>query len=114
MKNFIALSILAPAVMCLLAGCAGQKYQPTKSGFLSHYHHMTPVDATTSRYVDALRLASYNKFKITSVQVLVKSYDGRPITAEQQKKITDYIRTSITAALQDRYPVVESPSTDTA
>jgi hypothetical protein len=114
MRNTIALLISAPAVICLLAGCAGQKYQPVKSGFLSKYQEMQRVDDTTSRYVNAARLASYNKFRITSVQVLVKSYDGRPITAEQQKKISDYIRTSITSALQDKYPVVESPAADTA
>jgi len=114
MKNTIIPLFSAAAGICLLAGCAGQKYQAPKSGFLSHYHHMTPVDATTSRYVDAPRLRAYKKFRLASVQVLVKSYNGQPLTAEQQKRMTDYLRASITSALQDKYPVVESPSTDTA
>lgn len=113
MKNTIAL-LFSAAGICLLAGCAGQKYQPVQSGFLSRYHHLTPVDATTTRYVDAPRLASYNKFRIIAVQVLVKDYDGKPLTADQQKKMTDYLRASLTSALQDKYPVVEAPSTDTA
>jgi len=104
----------AAAVLCLMGGCAGQKYQPAQSGFLSQYHHMTAVDATTSRYVDATRLATYNRFKISSVNILVRSYNGQAITAEQQKQMSDYVRASITSALQDKYPVVETSSTDTA
>jgi len=114
MKKNIALLVSTTAAVFLVGGCAGQKYQPVKSGFLSQYHHMTPVDATTSRYVNAPRLASYNKFKITSAQVLVHSYNGRPITQEQQNRIADYIRASITKALQDKYPVVDASSADTA
>lgn len=114
MKNTIALLISATAGIYLLAGCAGQKQQPVSSGFLSHYHHLKPVDATTSRYVDGPRLATYNKFKIVSVQILVKEYNGRPITAEQKKTMADYIRASLTSALQSKYPVVETSSTDTA
>lgn len=114
MKNTTALMLSAAAAVGLLAGCAGQKHTHAHSGFLSHYHHLTPVDATTSRYVNAPRLATYNKFKIASIQILVKEYDGKPITAEQKKRMTDYIRTSLTSALQSKYPVVENPSTDTA
>jgi len=114
MKTSITFLFSAAAGLCLLAGCAGTKYTPTQSGFLSQYHHMTPVDATTTRYVDAPRLATYNKFKITSVAVLTKSYNGRPLTAEQQQRMTDYIRASVTAALQDKYPIVAASSTDTA
>jgi hypothetical protein len=114
MRRTTALLFSTAVGICLLGGCAGQKYQPTKSGFLSQYHHMTPVDATTSRYVDAPRLRVYNKFKISSVQVLVKNYNGQPLTAEQQNKMTDYIRASITSALQDKYPVVQSSSAETA
>jgi hypothetical protein len=114
MKTTTALLITSVAGVCLFVGCAGQTYQPRKSGFLSHYHHMTKVDDTTSRYVNAPRLATYNKFKIVSVQVLTQSYNGKPITPEQQKRIADYLRSSITTALQDKYPVVDAPSTDTA
>jgi len=98
----------------LLTGCAGQKQQPTRSGFLSRYHHLESVDGTTSRYVDAARLKSYNKFKIASVQVPLKTYNGKAVTLEQQKKIADYLRSSLTTALQSKYSVVETPSTDTA
>ena len=113
-KNAIALCLGTVAGLGLLVGCAGHKNLPAQSGFLSHYHHLTPVDATTSRYVDAPRLKSYNKFKISSVQVLVKNYNGQPLTDAQQIKMTDHIRASVTSALKDKYPVVEAPSTDTA
>ena len=114
MKNSIAMLCGAAAGLGLFAGCAAQKPQPVRTGFLSQYHHLTKVDATTSRYVDVARLASYNKFKISSVNVVLTAYNGQPVTAEQQKKIADYVRASITSALRDRYPVVESASTDTA
>jgi len=114
MKNTVALLFGAAAGLCLLGGCAGQKVQPVKSGFLSHYHHMTAVDATTSRYVDVPRLTSYNKFRISAATVLLQHYNGQPITVAQQTKMSDYLRLSITSALQDKYPVVDAPSTDTA
>ncbi|MHC1764512.1 MAG: DUF3313 family protein [Verrucomicrobiia bacterium] len=116
MKQTVALLITTAAGVLLLAGCASssEPYRPGQSGYLSHYHHMTPVDATTSRYVDAPRLKSYNKFKISSIDVLIKDYNGKPITPEQKARMANYIRDSITSALQDKYPVVDAPSTDTA
>jgi len=117
MRDPKSLLLGAAAALFLLAGCATDKdksFTPGRSGYLSHYHHLTPVDATTSRYVDVPRLKSYNKFKISSIDILVKQYNGQPLTAEQQKKMADYVRTAITSALQDKYPVVDAPSTDTA
>jgi hypothetical protein len=114
MQNPIPMVLTAAGCVCLLAGCAGKTFEPGHSGYLSHYHHLEKVDETTSRYIDVPRLSSYNKFKITSVQILVNKYNGQPITAEQQQKMANYIRSSITSALQDRYPVVDAPSTDTA
>jgi hypothetical protein len=108
------LLLTVAAGIALITGCAGQKQQPTQSGFLSQYHHLKAVDDTTSRYVDAARLKSYNKFKIASVRVPLKTYNGKPVTPEQQKRIADYLRTSLTTALQSKYSVVETPSTDTA
>lgn len=114
MKNPNPLLFTAAVCIGLLSGCAGHKAAPVQTGFLTQYHHLAPVDATTSRYVDAQRLGTYNKFKLASVKVLVKDYNGQPITAEQQKAMVDHIRASITSALQDKYPVVETSSTDTA
>src|SRR6185503_9134709 len=106
MKKIIASLSSIATVIGLLAGCAGQKHVHETSGFLSHYHHLKPIDETTSRYVDVPRLATYNKFKISSIQVLTKEYNGKPMTEEQKKKIADYVRASLTTALQDKYPVV--------
>lgn len=114
MKNPTVLVLTSIASVCLLTGCASKPYRPGQSGYLSHYHHMTPVDATTSRYVDSARLTSYNKFKISSVDILTKNYNGQPITPEQQARMANYIRESIITALADKYPIVTAPSTDTA
>lgn len=114
MKNPIALLFSTSAALCLLAGCASHKFQPTRADFLSTYNNLVTIDDTTSRYVNAKRLAMYSEFRITSVQVLVKDYDGQPITAEQQKKIADFVRASLTSALQDKYPVVNAPTGNSA
>ncbi len=100
--------------MCLLAGCAGQKFQAVPSGFLSTYEHLKPVDTMTWRYVDAPRLAIYTQFKIAPVEILVKNYNGRPVTPEQKQRMADYIRSSVIAALEKSYAIVDGPSPETA
>lgn len=113
MKQPIALLLIA-ASLCVLPGCSSKNYRPGNSGYLSQYHHLEKVDDTTSRYVNVDRLKQYNKFKISSVEILTRNYNGKPITTEQQAKMAAYVRNAITTTLGDRYPVVDSPSTDTA
>jgi hypothetical protein len=114
MKQVIALSLIA-AGLCLLPACANTKtFKPGYSGYLSQYHHLQKVDETTSRYINVDRLKQYNKFKISSVEILTKNYNGKAITPEQQAKMAAYVRTAITTALGDKYPVVDAPGTDTA
>ena len=113
MKQTIQLLLIA-AGLCVLSACATKTFEPGRSGYLSHYHHLKKVDATTSRYINVDRLKQYNKFKISSIQILTKAYNGKPITPEQQAKMAAYIRNATVTALGDKYPVVDAPSTDTA
>jgi len=91
----------------LLAGCAGTPLPPKRSGFLYNYSNLKQVDATTWRYVNTNRLALYNKFVIAPVQIKVTEFEGKPVTDEQKTKSAEYVRESLTKALESKgYSVV--------
>lgn len=105
-------ALLATAGVMFITGCASEARAPRKSGFLSHYHHLTKVDDTTWRYVNTNRLALYNKFQLSSVSVLAKEFEDKPLTPEAQQKGAEYVRQAVTKALGDRYPIVSTPGVD--
>lgn len=93
--------------LLLLAGCAGTPLPPKRSGFLYKYSNLKQVDATTWRYVNTNRLALYNKFVIAPVQIKVTEFEGKPVTDEQKTKSAEYVRESLTKALESKgYAVV--------
>ena len=120
MKAYLSrISIIQPAALfaaitglMLIAGCASHTYAPRQSGFLSNYGRMKKVDDTTWRYVDTNRVAIYNRFHISATKCLVTSYDGQPLSPETAKKVSDYLRESITKALGDAYPIVNNGGAD--
>lgn len=93
--------------LLLLAGCAGTPLPPKRSGFLYNYSNLKQVDATTWRYVNTNRLALYSKFVIAPVQIKVTEFEGKPVTDEQKTKSAEYVRESLTKALESKgYSVV--------
>lgn len=91
----------------LLAGCAGTPIAPKRSGFLYNYSNLKQVDATTWRYVNTNRLALYSKFVIAPVKIMVKEFDGTPVTDEQKTKMANYVRDSLAKAIESKgYTVV--------
>jgi hypothetical protein len=94
----------------LLGGCA----MPKPSGFLGSYSHLTRANDSTWRYVDTARLATYDKYMIGSVKVLVKSYDGTPLSPTQQEQAANRFRAIITKALTGQCELVDKPSGKTA
>jgi hypothetical protein len=112
----IPAGLLAAATgLMLMAGCATSDknaFAPHKSGFLSTYVNLKKIDDTTWRFVNTNRVSIYNKFHISAVKCLVTQYDERPVTPEQQQKVVEYLRDSITKALSDRYPIVNSGGPD--
>jgi hypothetical protein len=110
--NLVKSGVLAAAVCAavLSSGChTPQPSVPVKSGFLSSYNNLVQVDATTWRYLDTQRLPRYTSFQIRSVKVLFDEFDGKPLTAEQREKVTNYLREAITKALTPAYPIVTAP-----
>jgi hypothetical protein len=108
----LLVGILTITLPALLTGCAGTARTPKKAGFLSSYHHLEKVDETTSRSITPSRLALYKKFQITAANCLVTEYDGKPLPAEAQRKVAEYLRESVAKALADRYPIVSSPGAE--
>jgi hypothetical protein len=96
--------------LALGVGCA----MPKPSGFLGNYSHLTRANDSTWRYVDRTGLATYDKYVIGSVKVLVKSYDGTPLTPEQQEKAANRFREIIAKALTGQCELVDKPSGKTA
>lgn len=95
-------AVLSLAVVILATGCAGTPRPPKKSGFLFNYSNLRQVDETTWRFVNTNRLALYSKFMIGPIQILPTEFDGRPITEEEKTRATDFIRESVTKALESR------------
>jgi hypothetical protein len=112
MITVLCVGLMGAALPVVLTGCAGRAVAPQKSGFLSYYKHMKQVDDTTWRSVTPGRLAMYQKFHITAAQCRVEEYDGKPLTPEAQQKVADYLRESVTRALSDRYPIVNTYGPD--
>ena len=106
----ISLNAVTALAIALGAGCA----MPKPSGFLGNYSHLKRVNDATWRYADAARLATYNKYMISSVKVLVKSYDGTALTPDQQEQAANRFREIILKALTRECQLVERPSGKTA
>jgi hypothetical protein len=94
----------------LVGGCA----MPKQSGFLGNYSHLAKVDDSTWRYVDKERLATYDKYMISSVKVLVKSYASAPLSSAQQEQAANRFRAIIAKALAGQCELVDKPSGKTA
>jgi hypothetical protein len=75
---------------------------------------MEKVNATTWRYIDDRRLATFNKFRIAEFQVLASYLEGKPLSDETKQKVAVYLHDAIANALSDRYSVVITSGTDVA
>jgi hypothetical protein len=96
--------------VALGGGCA----MPKPSGFLGNYSRLARVNDCTWRYSDTARLATYNKYMIGSVKVLVKAYDGTPLSPEQQEQAANRFRSIIAKALTGQCELADKPSGKTA
>lgn len=101
--------------LALLSACSSPTSKaPIRQGALSTYHNLEQVDETTWRYLNRPRLATYQKFIVQPVKVLVRDLEGRTIRDESRRAASEYMRQAVEKALGDRYPLVTSASTDTA
>lgn len=114
MKNTPYLWIAPIAGLLALTACKSTPQMTNRPDFLSTYNHIQKVDATTWRYVSLPLLGRCNKFIVSPVKVLFNEFEGRPITAEQRQRTSDFVRQSIVQAISARYPVVSDPGPDVA
>jgi hypothetical protein len=102
------------ATLALAAAFGGGCAMPKPSGYLSNYSRLVKVNDSTWRYVDTARLATYDKYMISPVKVLVKSYESAPLTPAQQEQAANRFREIITKALAGQCELVDKPSGKTA
>jgi hypothetical protein len=114
MKTKDYLFLVPVAGLLALAACKTTPQMSNRPDFLSTYNHLQKVDATTWRYVSPPLLANCNKFIVSPVKVLFNDLEGKPVSAEQRQRSSDFVRQAIIAAVAARYPVVSDPGADVA
>jgi hypothetical protein len=108
------LSLVPVVGLLALIACKSTPQMTSRPDFLSTYDHLQPVDATTWRYVSTPLLANCNKFIVSPVQVLFNEIDGKPLTAEQRQRTSDFVHQAISWKIAERYPVVTEKGPDVA
>lgn len=107
-------SVCANLALAALVGAGCQSVAPKTSGFLSSDRNLVKVNDSTWRYVDAGRLAAYDTFTISAVKVLVKDYDGAPLTPEQQQQAGERFHQALVKALTGHCQLVQQPAANAA
>ncbi len=108
------LSLIPVAGLLCLTACKTTPQMTNRPDFLTTYDHLQKVDATTWRYVSKPLLANCNKFIVSPVRVNFTEVDGKPLTAEQLQRTSDFVRQAILTAVAKRYPIVTEPGADVA
>ncbi len=107
-----ALVVALALFVAIGAGC--KSTMPKPSGFLSTYANLVKVDDSTWRYMDKEKLGKCQKFMIGSVVVLVKDFDGAPLTKEEQQAAANRFREDIVKALTGHCELVKEKAPDVA
>jgi hypothetical protein len=114
MKRAAYLTLIPVAALLTLTACKTTPQMTNRPDFLSTYSHLEKVDATTWRYVNPLLLGECKKFIVSPVKVLFNEVDGKPLTAEQRQRTSDFVHQAISWKIAERYPVVTDAGPDTA
>jgi hypothetical protein len=114
MKKIAYLMFIPVAGMLALTACKTTPQMTIRPDFLTTYDHLQKVDATTWRYVNPVLLGQCNKFIVSPVKVLFNNFEGKPLTAEQRQRTSDFVRQAFTKAISERYSVVTEPGADVA
>ena len=106
------LAVLLLTVAVLGTGCSTT--MPKPSGFLSTYTNLVKYDDSTWRYANAPQLATYDKFVISSIKVLVKKYDGDPLPPGDQEAASTHFREIIEKKMAGHWQLLTKPNGHTA
>ncbi len=101
-------------VAWLETGCSTA--MPKPSGYLSTYTNLIKINDCAWRYANPPQLATYDKFVISSVKVLVKTYDGDPLPPGEQEQASTVFRNVIEKkmAAAGRWQLLNKPAGHTA
>ena len=114
MKTNSYLCLFPITALLALTSCSTTPQMSNRPDFLSTYDHLQKVDGTTWRYVSSPLLANCNQFIVRPVSVLFTEFEGKPITAEQRQRTSDFVHQAIVKAVSERYPVVSAPGVGVA
>jgi hypothetical protein len=110
----LCFSLIPFAGLLVLVGCKTTPQMTNRPDFLSTLNHLQKVDDTTWRYVNAPLLGNCNKFLVSPVKVLFNEIDGKPLTAEQLQRTSDFVHQAFAWKIAERYPVVTAAGPDVA
>jgi hypothetical protein len=114
MKMTKFLYIAPVAALLAVTACKTTPQMTNRPEFLSTYDHLKQIDDLNSRYVNPVLLGLCNKFQVSPVKVLFTEIQGKPVTAEQRQRTSDFVRNAVIKALEDRYPIVTEAGPDVA
>jgi hypothetical protein len=100
-----AFVVMISFTVMLAAGCAPKA---KKTGFLSDYSRLEPVDDGL-RYINMGRLDDYDKFIIEPVIIHMHGEDEE-LDMESRRELENYMHNAIVEAIKDRYMVVAQPA----
>jgi hypothetical protein len=112
MKSTEYLYLAALAGLLAMSACKSTPEMTNRPQFLSSYDHIKQVDDLNWRYVNPVLLGQCKRFIVSPVKVMFTDLEGKPITAEQREKTSNFVRQTVINALSDRYPIVTEPGTD--
>ena len=112
MKKFKFVCLSSSVALMSFTGCESTPQMTNRPDFLSTYTHLQKVETGVYRYVSPPLLANCTKFYIDPVKVLFTEYDGKPITPEQRQRTADFVRDTMSKAVGQWYPIVNSPGPD--
>ncbi|MDR4506645.1 MAG: DUF3313 domain-containing protein [Candidatus Brocadiaceae bacterium] len=108
-----------PFVYCLWCGlfllsfvaCSTQK--PVPSGFLGDYSSLKPSSRTKGAYVyfhPDLEIKNYTQFIVDPVMIQPHpEAENRIVHQDEIRELAEYFHQEIITALEDQYPIVETP-----
>jgi hypothetical protein len=110
-------ALLLAAASTLSTGCTTARNAADAPmatvGFLSTYRNLEPASRTSMKYLDPNnRLARYDNFIVMPVEI--REYTDSDATELEKQMICDEMRDAIINALSQRYPVVSTPTGNTA
>jgi len=114
-KNLIYICIIIAVTSLLSLGCQ-QTQKVTTSGFLGDYSQLEPWEGNKKIMVYEKPGVNWKQYKRLMVDPIVVDYHpstkSRRVKPHELVKLTDFFHEKIVKAVDDTYPVTETPAPD--